>query len=83
LENLKANLSHSNLDHALKMKNQYFEEGQSCNTSLTRSLNAETPRQPTAVYTMYDFFSFRRRHVSITNLRRVHNSQQIHQVFTM
>ena len=37
------------------------------------SLNAETPRQPTAVYTMYDFFSFRRRHVSNTNLKGVHN----------
>lgn len=43
-----------------------------------RSLNAETPRQPTAVYTMYDFFSFRRRHVSITNLKRGHNSLEIH-----
>ena len=38
-------------------------------TSLTRSFNVETPKQPTAVYTMYDFLSFKRLHVSNTNLQ--------------
>ena len=41
------------------------------------SLNAETPRQPTAVYTMYDFFSFRRRHISKTNLKRVRSLLEV------
>jgi hypothetical protein len=35
-----------------------------------RSHNAETPRQPTAVYTIYDFFSLKLLHVSKTNLAK-------------
>lgn len=39
-------------------------------TSLTRSLTTETPRQPTAFQTKYDFLSFKRLQVSITNLEK-------------
>jgi len=42
-----------------------------------RSHNAETPRQATAVSTMYDFFSFSRRHTSITNLKQEQNLLEI------
>jgi hypothetical protein len=40
-------------------------------TSLTRSQTAETPRHATAFHTKYDFFSFKRLHVSSTNLKNI------------
>lgn len=48
------------------------------NTSLTRSLTTETPRQPTAFQTKYDFFSFKRLQLSITNLKKPKDQMNKH-----